>query len=152
MKGFKPDIQVLNNTTVKVSIIVARWNSFITEKLLNSAKSTLIENGLSANHIQIMYVPGCFELPFAAKYSLAQADAAIVIGCLIQGDTPHFEYIAQACAHGTMQVSLETLKPCVFAVLTVLNETQALERTDENRVGDKGKEAALSLIQLLNLK
>lgn len=152
MKGFKPEIQVLNNTTVKVSIIVAQWNAFITEKLLKSAKSTLIENGLSVNQIHIVYVPGCFELPYAAKQSLAQTDAAIVLGCLIQGDTPHFEYIAQACAQGTMQVSLETLKPCVFGVLTVLNETQAIERTDESRIGDKGKEAALSLIQLLNLK
>lgn len=131
---------------------MAQWNAFITDKLLESTQTALYENGFSAELISIIKVPGCFELPYAAKQALQHADAAIVLGCLIKGDTPHFEYIAQACANGIMQVNLDTLKPCIFGVLTVLNEIQAYDRTDDNKVGDKGREAALSLIQLLNTK
>ena len=152
MKGYHPDIKPSDVSSLHVTVLVTLWNAAITQKLCDSACNTLLLEGFNKHQVSVVEVPGCFELPLSAKWALKKSDAVIAIGCLIKGDTPHFEYIAQSCAWGLQQVSLEFSKPCIFGVLTVLNETQAWDRTDSLKAGDKGAEAAYTLIQMLNLK
>jgi len=134
----------------KIGIVVSRWNEEVTEALLVSAKAMLLSHGLSEKNIIVRYVPGSYELPLAAQIFAKQSafSGVICLGCVIQGDTPHFDYICQAVAQGIMDVNLKFTKPVIFGVLTTLNQQQALDRAG-GKHGNKGAEAAATLLELL---
>jgi 6,7-dimethyl-8-ribityllumazine synthase len=140
----------INLKNKKFAIVVAEWNDEITEPLFDGAFSALIEMGAQKKNIIRKSVPGSFELPLAAQQMAKQKniDAVICIGCIIQGDTPHFDYICQAVAYGIMEVNLKFNKPVAFGVLTTLNKKQALERAG-GKLGNKGEEAAVTVVKML---
>lgn len=135
-----------------IAIVVARFNSFVVESLLSGALDTLKRHGLAEKNVQIVRVPGAFEMPLAAKKLAAskQYDAIIALGAVIRGGTPHFEYVAGECTKGLSVVSLEYDIPVSFGVLTVDTIEQAIERSG-TKAGNKGAEAALSAIEMVNL-
>ncbi|HEY8761997.1 MAG TPA: 6,7-dimethyl-8-ribityllumazine synthase [Candidatus Dormibacteraeota bacterium] len=135
----------LDGTGLRIGIVAARYNQEIVDALLDGALQTLQEHGAKAD--PILSVPGSFEIPVAAQ-ALADAgdvDAVICLGCVIKGETAHFEQVAEAAAKGILDVTLETGVPCVFGVLTTFTEEQARARMD------KGKEAAETAIEMANL-
>ena len=136
----------------KIAIITAEWNFDITHSMEMVCIDTLLQHGISAEDIMQIYVAGSFELPFAAKNSFSNysVDAAICIGCIIQGETRHFDFIAQATANGIMQVGLECQKPVIFGVLTTNDMEQAIDRAG-GKHGNKGVEAAVTCLKLLAL-
>lgn len=133
-----------------IGIVTAAWNEHITGLLKQGALETLAANGVSADRIRILDVPGSFELPLGAQKlaQLSEVDAVITLGCVIKGDTPHFDYVCQAATMGILEVGLKYNKPVVFGVITVNNENQALERAG-GRHGHKGCEGALTALQML---
>jgi 6,7-dimethyl-8-ribityllumazine synthase len=139
----------------RVVIVAARFNDFIVSSLVKGAAAAWLEHGGAAADLAIIRVPGAFELPLAARKLGASGryDAVVALGCVIRGDTPHFEYVAGECARGLQQASLETGVPVAFGVLTVDTVDQALERAATN-AGNKGGEAmetALEMASLLKL-
>lgn len=136
----------------KYAILVARWNSFVVESLLEGAIDTLKRHGVDEKDIEIFRVPGAFEMPIAAKRIAAkkQHDAIIALGAVIRGGTPHFEYVAGECTKGLAHVSLEADVPVAFGVLTVDSIEQAIERSG-TKAGNKGAEAATTAIEMVNL-
>lgn len=139
-----------NSEGLKFGIVYAEWNEEVTGSLRDDAIATLKEAGVSDSNIEIIPVPGSYELSFGAQL-LAQKeeiDAVITLGCVIQGETPHFDYICQAVANGVTNVSLKYNKPVIFGVLTTLDQQQALERAG-GRHGNKGGEAAYTAIKML---
>lgn len=135
----------------KVAIIVAAWNEDITEALFEGAFESLVSSGVKKSNIIRKNVPGTFELTLGALWMAEKKniDAVICLGCVIQGETPHFDYICQAVAYGVTEVGLKTKKPTIFGVLTTSNKQQALERAG-GKYGNKGEEAAITAIQMLN--
>lgn len=134
---------------IRLAIAVARFNGQYTEALLEGCLRALREHGAELSAVPVVRVPGCFELPWAAR-ALAQADeyeAVICLGCLIRGETSHFEVLARATATGVTQAALESGVPVIFGVLTVHNEEQARARTRPDRT-NKGYEAALSALEM----
>ena len=137
-----------------VVIVKTEWNAHIINKLEAGAKKVLKEQGVSC---KTLVVPGAFEIPFAVKnhyaYSPQPPDAYITLGTIIRGDTPHFDYVCKAVTDGVVQLNLTLDVPVVFGVLTVDNETQAIERIGGAH-GHKGEEAAITAIKMmaLNLK
>ena len=134
----------------KFAIVVAEWNEDITEPLFQGAYNALIELGVKKQNVLRKTVPGSFELPLAAQRMAEKKEVAAVIclGCVIQGDTPHFDYVCQAVAYGIMKVNLKTNKPVAFGVLTTLNKKQAMDRAG-GKLGNKGEEAALTVVKML---
>ena len=133
-------------------LVVARWNSFVVEHLLEGALDTLRRHGISDDQMHIVRVPGAFEIPIACQ-KLAQGDdcdAIIALGAVIRGGTPHFEYVAGECTKGLAQVQMETGKPIAFGVLTVDSIEQAVERSG-TKAGNKGAEAAMSALEMVSL-
>ncbi len=132
------------------AIVVAEWNSEVTEKLYEGAYATLIKEGAQPENIIRKNVPGSFELSLGAQWMAARnnIDAVICIGCVIQGDTKHFDFICQAVAHGITEVSLKYSKPVIFGVLTPNTQEQALDRAG-GKHGNKGDEAAVTAIKML---
>ena len=136
----------------RFGIVVTRWNSFVVESLLEGALDSLKRHGAREINIEIVYVPGAFEIPLAVK-RMADAkkyDAIIALGAVIRGGTPHFEYVAGECTKGMAQVSLQYDVPVSFGVLIVDTIEQAIERAG-TKAGNKGEEAALSAIEMVNL-
>lgn len=134
----------------KFGIIVSEWNEEVTESLFSGAFQTLIQNGAVKKNIIRKNVPGSFELSLAAQW-VAQdesIDAVICLGCVIQGETRHFDFICDAVANGITQVSLKYNKPIVFGVLTPNSQQQALDRAG-GKHGNKGDEAAITAIKML---
>ncbi len=133
-------------------VVVARFNSFIVESLLQGAIDTLKRHGASESDITIVRVPGAFELPLALDRvaSKQEYDAIIALGAVIRGGTPHFEYVASECVKGLAQVNLKHGVPVAFGVLTVDSIEQAIERAG-TKAGNKGVEAATSAIEMVNL-
>lgn len=133
-------------------IVVSQWNSKITDNLLKGAVQTLIDNGTDEKDILIEYVPGAFELPYGATtlFNRKKFDAIICLGCIIQGQTRHFEFIASAVANGIMQVSLKEEIPVIFGVLTTNTLEQAIERSG-GEFGNKGVEAAVTALKMAAL-
>lgn len=129
----------LNGAGLRIGIVRARWNGEITSSLLDGCKQALLETGVKEKNVTVIDVPGCYEVPFAVKTlikSKRKYDAVIALGCLIKGETMHFEYIAEAVSHGLMELNLNEKTPVVFGVLTCLNEKQALARSrGENNHG-----------------
>jgi 6,7-dimethyl-8-ribityllumazine synthase len=135
-----------------VGIAVAKWNSFITDELLEGALNALKSKGFSDEQILIARCPGAYELPFTARKLLDHTDGVITLGAVIQGDTPHFDYVCDAVNRGVTDLNLEGNKPVVFGVLTTDNVAQAQERAGlKGDKGNKGAEAALALIEMISL-
>jgi 6,7-dimethyl-8-ribityllumazine synthase len=137
---------------LKVAIAAARFNDFIVASLLKGATAAWLERGGGAADLVVARVPGAFELPLAAKKLGASGryDAIVALGCVIRGDTPHFEYVAGECARGLQQASLETGVPVAFGVLTVETVEQALERAATTG-GNKGGEAMETALEMASL-
>ncbi|SMO77433.1 6,7-dimethyl-8-ribityllumazine synthase [Fodinibius sediminis] len=137
----------------KVGIVVAKWNSFITEELLDGALEVLKQRGLPGDQIVVVYCPGAYEIPFAAGQLLPKVDGVITLGAVIRGDTPHFHYVCDAVNKGVTELNIQGNKPVVFGVLTTDNVQQAQERAGlvEGGKGNKGAEAALALLEMIGL-
>lgn len=144
-------VKSIKLSTKKFAIVVAEWNEDITEALYEGAVTSLLAHGVKKKNIIHKTVPGSFELTLGGLWMAEKKEIAAVIclGCVIQGDTPHFDYICQAVAYGITEVNLKTKKPVVFGVLTTLTQQQALERAG-GKLGNKGEEAALTAIKMLN--
>ena len=136
----------------KFGIVVSRFNSFLTQKLLDGAVDTLKRHGAGENDIEVAWVPGSFEIPYAAKKMAKDKkfNAVICLGVVIRGGTPHFEYIANEVAKGIANISLETGVPTIFGIITSDTLEQAIERSGTKQ-GNKGEAAALSAIEMANL-
>ncbi|OLL24069.1 6,7-dimethyl-8-ribityllumazine synthase [Neolecta irregularis DAH-3] len=139
MKG--PELAELSKTSgqnIKVLIVHARWNAYIIKRLVESTTASLLQRyGVQEANLTIRSVPGSWELPMALKQDIQNYDVAIAIGVLIKGETMHFEYISQNVSAGLMQIQLESGKPVIFGVLTVLTQEQA-----EQRAGIHGRDHA----------
>ena len=144
------DTNITDISGRKFGIVVSEWNSEITEALYSGAVETLIQNGAGKENIIRKSVPGSYELTLGAQWLAIkpEIDTVICLGCVIQGETPHFDYICQAVAHGITNVGLKYDKPVIFGVLTTLNLQQALDRAG-GKHGNKGDEAASTAIKML---
>lgn len=140
----------INLSKKKFALVVAEWNEEITESLYQGALEGLIQLGVKKANIKRKNVPGTFELTLGALWMAEkkEIDAVICLGCVIQGDTPHFDYICQAVSYGITEVNLKSKKPVIFGVLTTLNKKQALERAG-GKLGNKGEEAAVTAVRML---
>jgi 6,7-dimethyl-8-ribityllumazine synthase len=136
----------------RFAIVVSRFNGEITAGLLAGARQVLEEASVSGDDITIVHVPGAFELPLAALRAAesGQYDAVICLGCLIKGETMHFEYLASAASHGIMEAAQATGVPITFGVLTTLTDEQAEARSGSGP-GNKGREAALAAVEMATL-
>jgi 6,7-dimethyl-8-ribityllumazine synthase len=142
----------LNAKGMKFGIVVSRFNDFVCERLLSGALDVLIRNGAEDGDIEVLRVPGAFEIPqVARKMALSKRyDAVICLGAVIRGATPHFDYIAAEVSKGVAMIGLESEIPVSFGVLTTDNLEQAIERAG-SKAGNKGWDAALSAIEMVNL-
>ena len=138
---------------MRFGVVVAEWNFKITSALSKGALETLKKHGAKEENILIKYVPGTFELPLGGQYfaELENVDSVLLLGCVIQGETRHFDYICEAVAQGTKDLNLKYNKPFIFGVLTTDNEQQALDRAG-GKLGNKGDEAAVTAIKMVHLK
>ena len=137
---------------MRVAIVVARFNDFVTERLLEGARAALADAGVTASDIEVLHVPGAFEIPMAAQ-RVAEAGkvaAVVCLGGLIRGATPHFEYIAAACAQGITAAAASTGVPMSFGVLTTNSAEEALERAAAGPA-NKGREAAEAAVEMARL-
>ena len=137
---------------MRSAIVVSRFNSFITERLVEGAVDALLRHGAKDGDITVIRVPGAFELPVAAKLAAANEkfDAVIALGAVIRGSTPHFDYVAAEMSKGLAHVSMDTDKPVAFGVLTTDTIEQAIERAG-TKAGNKGFDAAVTAIEMFNL-
>ncbi len=145
-----PNADVLGRQ--RYAIIVADWNSEITYPMAQGAVDTLVKHGVPEENIDIMHVPGTVELTYGAARIMREErmDAVIVIGCVIQGETPHFDYVCQSVTQGVAALNAQGKVPVIFSVLTVLNQQQALDRCG-GKLGNKGIEGAYTAIRMANL-
>lgn len=136
----------------KCAVITARWNNHITSRLRDGAMEAMRSVGLDENNWMTLTVPGAVELVHAAALAMknTEIDAIIVLGCVIRGDTPHFDYVCQIVAQGIAMLNARGEKPVIFGVLTVDNEQQAMARAGGS-LGNKGAEAAAAAIEMVNL-
>lgn len=142
----------LDATPHRFALVVSRWNDFITSRLLDGATDALVRHGAAPDNLDVVWVPGSWEIPLAVK-RLAQSRqyaAVVALGCLIRGQTPHFEYIAAEIAKGLAQISLDTGIPVSFGVITADTLEQAIERAG-TKGGNKGRDAAMAAIEMANL-
>ncbi|RZS95554.1 6,7-dimethyl-8-ribityllumazine synthase [Cecembia calidifontis] len=144
------DKNILDISHKKFGIVVSEWNDQVTESLFSAAVDTLLKHGAKKENIFRKNVPGSFELTLGAQWlaELEEIDAVICLGCVIQGETRHFDFICDAVAHGITNVSLKYNKPVIFGVLTPNTMQQALDRAG-GKHGNKGDEAAITAIKML---
>lgn len=137
---------------LRFGLIVSRWNSFITERMLAGALDALVRHGAADEAISVARVPGTWEIPLAAQQMAASGrfDAVACVGCLIRGATPHFEYLAAEVTRCIAQIGLQTGVPITYGIITVENIEQAIERAG-SKAGNKGAEAAIAAIEMANL-
>lgn len=137
---------------LKFGIVVSRYNSFITNRLLEGALDALTRNGAEERDIEVWKVPGSFEIPLAAKRMVGSTkfDAVICLGAIIRGTTPHYDYIATQVTKGVAETSLQSETPVAFGIITADSLEQAIERAG-SRMGNRGYEAAVSAIEMVNL-
>lgn len=142
----------LNARNARFGIVVARFNSLITERLYAAALNTLTRHGVDEGHLDAVWVPGAFELPLTVKRlaGTGRYNAIVALGCVIRGGTPHFDYVAGQCAAGLSRVSLDLDIPVSFGVLTVDTIEQAIERAG-TKAGNKGEDAALCALEMVNV-
>ena len=136
----------------RYAIVVADWNSEITYAMAQGAVDTFIKQGVPEDNIDVIHVPGAVELTYGAARILREerVNALVVIGCVIQGDTPHFDYVCQSVTQGVAFLNAQGKVPVIFSVLTVLNKQQALDRCG-GKLGNKGIEGAYTAIRMANL-
>jgi len=136
----------------KVGIVVSKWNSMITEAMLEGALSTLKANGVYKDSITIVHCPGSYEIPLTAQWLLEtkRYDGIIALGVVIRGGTPHFKYVCNAVNRGVIDLNLRFSTPVAFGVLTTDNVQQALDRVGDK--GNKGSEAALALLEMIAIR
>jgi len=142
----------INGEGLRIAVVCGRFNDLITTRLLDGAMAGLAIHGVKEDDVAVAWVPGAFEIPLAAKtFAITgRYDAVIALGCVIRGDTAHFEYVAGPCAEGIQTAQLETGVPIVFGVLTTENLEQSLERSDPE--GDnKGEESARTALEMVDL-
>ncbi len=152
MKDIKQTEGELIARNARFALVVSRFNSFISERLLDAAVDTLQRHGVDRANMHIVRVPGAYEIPLAAK-TLAKSnnfDALVALGAIIRGATPHFDYVAGGCARGIAQVSMECDIPIGFGVLTVDTVEQAVERAG-TKAGNKGADAATAALEMVNV-
>lgn len=149
MKQINGDLQARG---LRVGIILGRFNSFIGDRLLEGAVDALVRHGGDEGNIEVVRVPGAYEMPLVAKRMAASGhyDALIALGAVIRGATPHFDYVAGECSKGLTQVSMDSGVPVGFGVLTVDTIEQAIERAG-TKAGNKGADAALAAIEMVNV-
>lgn len=147
------DKNISNMGNMKFAIVVSEWNDQITDALFLGTRETLMDHGVELKNIVRSDVPGSFELPLGAQWMAEDPDidAVICLGCVIQGETPHFNFISQAVAQGVKDVGLKFNKPVIFGVLTTDNMKQALDRAG-GKHGNKGDEAAITAIKMLSIR
>ncbi len=140
------------STNIKIGIVVARFNDFITSKLLSGAEDGLLRHGVLGENIDVAYVPGAFEIPLVAKKMAGSGkyDAVIALGAVIRGSTTHYDYVCSEVSKGIASVSLNSEIPVMFGVITTENIEQAIERAG-SKAGNKGYECALGAIEMINL-
>ena len=145
-----PSAEVLGRQ--RYAIVVADWNSDITYPMMLGAVETLTKHGVSVDNIDVVHVPGAVELTYGAARIMKEEriDAIIVIGCVIKGDTPHFDYVCQSVTQGVAILNAQGKVPVIFSVLTVTEKQQALDRCG-GRLGNKGIEGAVTAIHMANL-
>lgn len=133
-------------------LVAGRFNSFIVDHLIKGAQDMLNRHGVDNSAIELIYVPGAFEIPLACQQAVATGryDAVIALGAVIRGSTPHFDYVAGSCAKGIADVALRSGIPVAFGVLTVDTIEQAIERAG-TKAGNKGGDAALTAIEMVNV-
>ncbi|QZE13654.1 6,7-dimethyl-8-ribityllumazine synthase [Halosquirtibacter laminarini] len=138
---------------MKIGLVVAEWNYHITGSMAQGAKDTLMKHGVSEEDIIIKHVPGTFELPLGGQWmaEYTDVDAIIHIGCVIQGQTRHFDYVCDGVTKGTTDLNLKYNKPFIFCVLTDNEEQQSIDRSG-GKLGNKGDEAAVAAIKMVDLK
>jgi 6,7-dimethyl-8-ribityllumazine synthase len=136
----------------RYGVVVARFNDYITQRLLEGALGALRSHGIDTAHVPVVWVPGAFEMPLAAQRLAASGsvDAVIALGCVIRGGTPHFDYVAGEASKGLGRVQLDTGVPVAFGLLTTENIEQAIERAG-CKMGNKGGEAALAAIEMVHV-
>lgn len=139
--------------SLKIAVVAARWNSFVTDEMMEAAVTALRKKGVAAENIISRRCPGSFELPLACKWCLEhlEADGVVAIGAVIRGGTPHFDYVCDAVTRGITDLNMQTGKPVSFGVLTTDTVEQAIERAGIEK-GNKGAEAALALCDMLELE
>jgi len=144
------DKNILDISDKKFGIVVSEWNDQVTESLFSGAVETLLTNGAKKENIFRKNVPGSFELTLGAQWlaQLEEVDAVICLGCVIQGETRHFDFICDAVAHGITNVALKYNKPVIFGLLTPNTLQQALDRSG-GKHGNKGDEAAITAVKML---
>ena len=136
----------------KIGIVVSEWNKDITKNLLSGAIDTLIEQGIQKENIIIQWVPGSFELIYGSKVlSNKEFDAIIAIGCVIKGETDHYDFICSSVSQGIMELNLIGSIPIIFCVLTDHNKTQSIDRSG-GKYGNKGSESAIAAIKMASIK
>jgi 6,7-dimethyl-8-ribityllumazine synthase len=152
LSGYDP-VSVPDAGKMRFGIVVSDWNHDITQALVEGATNTLKKHGATDKNIVIKHVPGSFELTLGAQFfaEYDDLDAIICLGCIIQGETPHFSYICQSVTYGITKLNLEYNIPFIFGVLTTLNHEQALDRAG-GKHGNKGDEAAITAIKMAALQ
>ncbi len=154
LSSYNPN-DIPNASGMRIGIVVSEWNEQITHALLEGASDCLKKHGVSDENIMVEYVPGSFELTLGAQYlldyTLPELDAVICLGCVIQGETRHFDFICDAVANDIHRLGIDYATPVIFGVLTTNNQEQALERAG-GRHGNKGVEAALTAIKMAALR
>lgn len=143
-----------NHSDDVVAIVASKWNAEVTDALTEGAKQTLLAAGVSQKNVLVYRVPGSYELPSAAQFVIEGnpgLDAVICLGCVVQGETKHFDFINQAVAQGVKDVSLKYNLPVIFGVLTPDTMQQALDRAG-GRLGNKGEEAAVAALEMIDLQ
>ena len=152
LSDYNPD-SVPSARGMRFAIVVSEWNRDVTLALLEGARTTLIRHEADPEHIEVEFVPGSFELTSGAK-TVAEThnfDAVICIGCVVRGETPHFDYICQGVTYGITRLNIEFDIPFIFGVLTTESQQQALDRAG-GKYGNKGDEAAVTAIKMVALK
>ncbi|MBQ6725685.1 MAG: 6,7-dimethyl-8-ribityllumazine synthase [Bacteroidales bacterium] len=153
LSDYNPD-SIPSGKGMKIGIVVAEWNPQITNALCQGAYDTLVANKVAKKDITVVHVPGSFELPTGANTLLnsdTEYDAVICLGCVIQGETRHFDFICDAVSNGLVNLSLQDGRPVIFGVLTTNNMQQAIDRSG-GKHGNKGVEAAVTAIKMVAMQ
>ncbi|HIV82402.1 MAG TPA: 6,7-dimethyl-8-ribityllumazine synthase [Candidatus Salinicoccus merdavium] len=143
---------IMTGEGLKIGIVAGRFNDFITNQLVNGAEGALVSHQVNSDDIDLVYVPGAFEIPLVAK-KMAESgkyDAVIALGCVIRGSTTHYDYVCNQSAKGILEAGLSTDVPVIFGVVTTENIEQAIERAG-TKMGNKGIDSANSAIEMANL-
>lgn len=152
LSDYKP-LQINNAGSFRIGIVVSEWNDFVTHNLRDGALETLRIEGVEDENIQIFKVPGAFELSYASMQLCKERrfDAVIAIGCVIRGETPHFDFVCSGVAQGIKDCNILTDTPTIFCVLTDDNKKQSVARSGGD-LGNKGVEAAVTALQMIDFK